>query len=102
MKGRAPTVAEKVHMYLVGSMPCIACEKDGFYNDYVSLHHTDGRTKPDAHFQVLPLCGPHHQHDDTDQLKRIGIHPYKARFEALYGASDELLNEIKLKIEGGQ
>lgn len=100
MKGRTPTAAEQKHMNLVGAMPCIACQKDGIYNEYISLHHTDGRVKPGAHFEVLPLCAPHHQHDDTDPWERIGIHPYKARFEALYGTSDELLNEIRLKIEG--
>lgn len=100
MLGRTPTSAEKKHMQLVGAMPCIACAKDGFYNDYISLHHTDGRVKPDAHFKVLPLCSFHHQHDDTDPYKRVGIHPHQARFEALYGTSDELLNEIRLKIEG--
>lgn len=97
MKGRTPTAAEQKHMQIVGGMPCIACEKDGYHNDYISLHHVDGRVKHGAHFQVLPLCGPHHQHDDTDQLKRIGIHPYKARFETLYGTSDQLVNEIKIK-----
>jgi hypothetical protein len=101
MKGRTPTTAEKAHMNLVGNMPCIACEKDGYYNNHISLHHTDGRTKPGAHFNVLPLCAPHHQHDDTDPMGRIGIHPYKARFEDKYGTSEELLKEIRLKIGGG-
>jgi hypothetical protein len=100
MKGRAPTSVEKKHMRLVGAMPCIACEKDGYYNDYVSLHHIDGRVKPDAHLEVLPLCASHHQHNDSDPMGRIGIHPYKARFEMLYGTSVQLLTEIKLKIQG--
>lgn len=98
MLGRTPTSAEKKHMELVSKLPCIACEKDGFFNDYISLHHTDGRTKPGAHFKVLPLCPYHHQHDDKDPWQRIGIHPYKAKFEALYGTSDELLDEIQSKI----
>lgn len=99
MKGRTPTAAEKAHMALVGAMPCIACEKEGYYNDYISLHHVYGRTKLGAHFDVLPLCSGHHQHDDTDLLMRIGIHPFKARFEARYGTSEQLLKEVRSKIE---
>ncbi len=99
MKGRAPTSAEKKHMQVVGNMPCIACEKDGYYNDYISLHHTDGRTKASAHFKVLPLCAPHHQHDDSDPMGRVGVHPYKARFEKQYGTSEDLLSEVTLRIE---
>jgi hypothetical protein len=100
MKGRKPTSAEKAHMSLVGKLPCIACEKDGYYNDYVSLHHVDGRTKPGAHFKVLPLCAQHHQHDSTDPMGRVGIHPYKAGFEYIYGTSEQLLEEVSAKIEG--
>lgn len=99
MKGRTPSAAEKAHMALVGDLPCIACEKDGYFNDYVSLHHTDGRVKAGAHFKVIPLCAPHHQHDDSDLMLRIAVHPYKARFEKLYGTSEELIDEIKVKIE---
>jgi hypothetical protein len=98
MKGRTPTAIERKHMRAVGRMPCIACEKDGHYNDYVSLHHIEGRTKPNAHLEVLPLCASHHQHNDSDPMGRIGIHPYKQRFEALYGTSRQLLNEVKSKI----
>jgi hypothetical protein len=102
MLGRTPTAAEKQHMQVVGNLPCIACEKDGHHNDYITLHHVDGRVKPDAHFKVLPLCGFHHQHEDTDPMGRIGIHPNKARFEAIYGTSTELLDEIRLKIESNK
>ena len=98
MKSRAPNAAEKSHMNLVGSMPCIACEKDRMHNPYISLHHIDGRTKPGAHFKVLPLCAQHHQHDDSDLMGRVGVHPYKARFENMYGTSEQLLKEISEKM----
>jgi hypothetical protein len=91
MKGRTPTKAEmSFHSQLAG-LGCIACRIDGHINPWVSIHHIDGRTKPDAHKKVLPLCGPHHQQDDTDPLKRIAVHPNKARFEAKYGTQEELL-----------
>ena len=99
MLGRKPTASEQRHMDFVGDMFCIACEKDGLYNSHILLHHVNGRTRPGAHLDVLPLCAPHHQHDDTDPMGRIGIHPWKKRFENMYGTSEQLLIEIKRRIE---
>ena len=96
MKGtRKPTVEEKaLHDRMAREIGCIACLKDCHKNTWVSIHHIEGRTKEGCHMLVLPLCGVHHQHDDTDPLQRIGIHPYKARFEAKYGAQHDLLEEV--------
>lgn len=99
MKGRTPTKAEKALHNRMATLGCIACRKEGIFNSLVSIHHIDGRTKPDAHKRVLPLCGPHHQHDDTDHAGRIGIHPYKARFEGKYGSQAELLAECLALLE---
>lgn len=63
-------------------LPCIACLKDGRVNHNISLHHIDGRTKPDAHGQVIPLCAPHHQQDDSDPVQRISLHGRRATFQA--------------------
>lgn len=93
MKGTTPTKADKQLWDALAGLGCIACHKDGRNNPLVSIHHIDGRTKPGAHGRVLPLCGQHHQHDDTDPAGRIGVHPYKARFEAKYGRQADLLNE---------
>jgi len=84
--------AIKAYWDKVASIGCIACLQDGIHNDYVSIHHIDGRTKPGAHYKVLPLCGPHHQ---TGGETAPAIHPYKARFEAKYGTQAELLNIVK-------
>jgi hypothetical protein len=59
----------------------------------ISLHHIDGRTREGAHFLVLPLCGPHHQQDDSDVRRRISVHGRKATFQARYGTERELLAE---------
>jgi hypothetical protein len=80
-------------MDLMGSLPCIACLKDGWTNRDISLHHIDGRTKPGAHFLTLPLCGPHHQQDDSDPRGRISVHGRKATFQARYGMQMDLLAE---------
>jgi hypothetical protein len=93
LKGRPPTADEKRFMDRMGKLPCIACRKDGWTNHVISLHHIDGRTKPGAHFLVLPLCGPHHQPDDTDPRQRISLHGRKATFQARYGTERELLAE---------
>jgi hypothetical protein len=99
MRGSNPTKAEKAFWNrLAGEIGCIACAKDGIQNPFVAIHHIDGRTKRGCHMLVLPLCGPHHQHDDTDPFGRIGVHPYKARFEERYGTQMDLLAECAAKI----
>jgi len=99
MKGRPPTAEEARFMDRMGKLPCIVCLKDGWLIHAVSLHHIDGRTKPGAHFLVLPLCGPHHQQDDTDPRGRISLHGRKKPFQARYGTERELLAECIAMLE---
>ncbi len=99
-KERTRTPAEIVLHDRLAALGCIACMKDGRFNDYVSIHHVDGRTKPGCHLLVLPLCAPHHQRDDTDPLKRIAVHPWKARFEKRYGQQLDLVAECMSLLEG--
>lgn len=73
---------------------CIACRIDGRQNDYVSIHHIDGRTKPGCHRKVLPLCAGHHQHGTGADKTLIAVHPHKSRFEARYGSQAELLVHV--------
>lgn len=98
MKGRAPTAAEREFMDKIASLGCLACAKDGVVNPWISLHHIAGRTAPGAHLLVLPLCAEHHQHDDSDPRGRIGVHPFKAKFEARYGPQMELLEEARRQL----
>ena len=91
-KQRAVTHAEQAYWSrLAGEIGCIACRLDGRENPFVSIHHTDGRTKPGCHMRVLPVCAPHHQQDDTDPLDRVAIHPNKAEFELIYGTQERLM-----------
>jgi hypothetical protein len=88
VKGTSPNNEEKALWdRLCSIVGCIACWLDGRFNDHVSIHHIDGRTKKDAHKKVLPLCAAHHQDNGT----AIAVHPYKARFEAKYGNQYDLL-----------
>lgn len=102
MKGRSPTADETRFMSRIAALGCIACRKDGWHNAVVSIHHIDGRTKPGAHLLVLPLCGPHHQQDDTDPRGRISLHGRKATFQAIYGTERELLSECLALIRNSE
>jgi hypothetical protein len=102
MKGTKPTKAEQAFWHDLAGLGCCACRKDGRVNPWVSIHHIDGRTKPDAHMLVLALCAEHHQHNDMDPLGRIGVHPYKARFEQQYGSQMDLLAESKHLLGAGE
>lgn len=101
MKGRTRNASEKrYHDLLCSVVGCIACRHMGEYHNYVSVHHISGRTKPAAHWLVLPLCAGHHQ--DLGIHGLIPVHPYKARFEAAYGKQTDLAREcVELLLAGG-
>ena len=90
-----PTASEKKYWDLLANIVgCCACRLDGHINHHVSIHHTDGRTKPGSHMKVLPLCDRHHQ---TGGEQAPAIHPWSARFYEKYG-TQELLIELCNKI----
>lgn len=99
---RPVMAAEKEYWNRLAGLGCIACMLDHVHTPDVSIHHVDGRTKPGCHMLVLPLCGEHHQQDDTDPRGRIAVHPNKARFEARYGTQQELMERCAylLKTKG--
>lgn len=90
MKGIATTAEQKRYHDALASLGCIACRLDGNHQPIVSIHHIDGRTKPHAHWLVLPLCAGHHQ-ENTGAPGLIAVHPWKARFEQHYGNQLRLL-----------
>lgn len=102
-KGRTPTADERRVMDALGRLPCIACLMNGQHTEQISLHHIDGRTKPDAHKLVLPLCKWHHQHAAPAEMRlaypwlvpvhAAGIIGGRKAFEALNGTQKELLAE---------
>ena len=98
MKGKPPSKAQgDYHDMLAQNIGCIACQKDGRFNPVVSIHHVDGRTKPDAHWLVLPLCAGHHQHG-YGAPGLIAVHPFKARFELAYGKQETLIRDCALQL----
>jgi hypothetical protein len=101
MKSKERTVTrEEKELWdrMVAVVGCVACYLDGIANDYVSIHHTDGRTKPECHKKVFPLCAGHHQKGTGNDKTLIAIHPDKARFEARYGTQAVLLQLVMTMI----
>lgn len=100
MKGRTVTAQQRRFWDRLASIGCIACRKMGIHTPHVSIHHVIGRTKPHAHWAVLPLCGPHHQ--DMGVQGVFPVHPYKARFEEAYGNQGDLMREcIQILLDQG-
>jgi hypothetical protein len=86
---RNPTKAEKKYWdRLANEVGCIICRIEILLiNEYVSIHHIDGRTKKGCHMKVLPLCFPHHQ-------GIMGIHTLGVRkWESLFGKQEDLLKQ---------
>lgn len=96
LKGRAPSTEELTHMGRVVDIGCIVCRNNGFITP-CEIHHINGKTKPNAHFEVLPLCFAHHRMGSGKEP--ISRHPYKKRFEKAYGTEQELLKQVQEKLE---
>lgn len=74
LKGRSPTAEEKRYQEAIAKLPCAACALHGVYSPVIVLHHIDGRTAPDAHKKVLPLCNWHHQYAAPIEMRHK--HPW--------------------------
>lgn len=99
MKGRTPTRDEREHMDRVREIGCIVCREFHGELSPAEIHHLDGKTKPGAHFKVLPLCTLHHR-GGVDVPACTSRHPYKARFEERYGSEEELLELVEKVLNG--
>ena len=89
MKGRNPTAAEKAWMNTVAEYGCYCCRELGIYNDYILLHHTQGRTKPNAHFHVIPLCDKHHDYNQPE-----GLHANIGAWRKKWGRESEVIEKL--------
>jgi len=91
MKGRKPNKAEKEHMTRVADLGCIVCINEFKLDSPAAIHHIDGRTKPDCHFKILPLCGAHHQTGGYG----VALHAGRAEWEKKYGTQADLLKQVQ-------
>jgi hypothetical protein len=79
-------------MARIADLGCIACRKEGNYRP-AAVHHIVQGGRRLGHMFTLPLCDPGH-HQNGAQFGMVSVHPFKARFEAMYGAQIELLKEV--------
>jgi hypothetical protein len=92
-----PTAIEAKWMASIVEYGCIACRLNGHLPRPTAVHHIVEGGRRLGHLFTVPLCDPgHHQHGA--ELGLISRHPYKARFEAKYGAEFELLAKLKTEL----
>jgi len=96
---RAPTVAEAEWMANIVSLGCIACLLDGCQPRPTAVHHILRGGRRIGHLFTLPLCQPGH-HMDGGHIGLVSRHPFKARFEAMYGKELDLLEIVRKKVLG--
>lgn len=98
MKGRNPTAAEKRYMTAAVELGCWVCMKH--YDTYspATIHHIDGKTKPGAHYNAIPLCAHHHQiASSTGEWATRhgpGRNTGKKAFESAYGTEISMRDEV--------
>ena len=94
MKGRTANKKEKIWMDKISSLGCIVCRLHYDCESPAEIHHIDGKTKPDAHINTIPLCYRHHREGVNNNLY-VSRHPYKNEFIKRYGTEENLLEEVK-------
>lgn len=87
---RAPTAEEARWMAAIVEYGCIACALDGRWHRPAAVHHILRGGRRMGHLYTIPLCQPGH-HMDGQQLGMVSRHPWKKRFEAIYGNEMDLL-----------
>ncbi len=92
----------------LGQLGCICCINLGLIQPYsgslVSIHHIRGRTAPEAHKYVLPLCAWHHDtplcaregqnHPGVFPLHAKGSEGGKVKWERFHGTQMDLLCQV--------
>ena len=89
MKGRNPDAGESKWHDKVATYGCYCCRKMGLHNTYILLHHCDGRTKPGAHYLVIPLCSDHH-----DRYVKTGFHYNPGAWRKIWGRENAIIIEL--------
>jgi hypothetical protein len=98
-KSKRKTAAEQEHLDLVAALGCLACRLDGFPGTPAEIHHS--RLRPDgtpygagcraSHFEIAPLCPPHHRGGAKGIPSR---HLSEPAFVARYGNDLVLLAHV--------
>jgi hypothetical protein len=91
------TKDERAHMSKVAGLGCIVCRNLGYGESPAALHHIrsgQGMSQRASHYQVLPLCGTHHQTGGYG----VAIHCGQKEWESRYGTELELLEQVYAEI----
>ena len=94
MKGRSPTKKEREWMDKIVQIGCIVCREHLHCYSPAEVHHIDGKTKPEAHFNTLPLCYNHHR-EGANNDAYVSRHPFRKEFEKRYGKQSDLLKRVQ-------
>lgn len=93
-KRRSATKAERQYMDRVARLGCIVCRNEfGVYTE-AGIHHIrsgQGGAQRASNYEVLPLCGAHHQTGGHG----VAIHAGQQTWESLYGTELELLAQVQ-------
>jgi len=98
MKGRTPTVKEKKWMDDITQIGCVVCRLEMETFSFAEVHHLDGKVKPDAHLNSIPLCFYHHRGGQDNEMY-TARHPFKKRFIDRYGTEEWLLDATQQMVE---
>lgn len=93
---RKPTKEEREWMDAIVRYGCVACRMDGNGIVAPQVHHILRGGQRMGHLFTLPLCQDHHQ--DTGRPGYTARHPWKTRFERLYGSEQFLLDKLRAEI----
>ncbi|MHB0806028.1 Ref family recombination enhancement nuclease [Stutzerimonas nitrititolerans] len=88
------TKAESTHLSRVAALGCIVCRNLGYGESPAACHHIragQGMSQRASHFEVIPLCGAHHQTGGHG----VAIHAGQKTWEAKYGTELELLAQVR-------
>ena len=86
--------AERAWMSAITELGCIACRIDGHPGTPGAVHHLLSGGRRMGHLFTICLCDPGH-HQQGQMFGKVSRHPWKARFEAMYGTEAELLERTR-------
>lgn len=91
---RAPKAEEARWMDEIVAYGCVACRMDNPLRvTPPAVHHILRGGRRIGHRFTLPLCDPGH-HQGGQPMGMTSRHPWKARFERIYGSEDHLLRTL--------
>lgn len=93
------TKAEKAWMDAIVDHGCVCCKMLGRPKTPAMVHHIVKGWRRMGHLFTIPLCYGHHHAGRYDD-DFVSIHPYKARWEKLFGKELDILAKLQEEING--